>query len=168
MPGARCARSLACKTKKHGELVTTVTPVSPGIPRANGFNGFLRALPGDRALLSPSPAAIASANLMPASRHQDHTTSPSATGAFVLCTVASIASRAQRFVTIAKRPSRRARDARKSAGDLPDVTSENACGELARRANQPRSGNSCQVQSNCSALVIPGLRLAAAWRRIPE
>ena len=36
--------------------VTTSTPESPGIPARNGFNGFLRALPGDRALLPPSPA----------------------------------------------------------------------------------------------------------------
>jgi len=43
----------------------------------NGFNGFLRALPGDRAFLSPSSADI-SAYLTPASRRQDHTTSPSA------------------------------------------------------------------------------------------
>src|SRR5579872_7408906 len=28
----------------------------PAFPHANGFNGFLRALPGDRAFLSPSPA----------------------------------------------------------------------------------------------------------------
>ena len=49
---------------------------------------------------------------------------------------ASTASRAQRFVTIAKRPSYRARDARKNARDLPDVTSENACDRLTRRANQ--------------------------------
>ena|SRR5579883_483681 len=34
MPGDQCARSLACENKKHDELVTTVTPVSPGIPRA--------------------------------------------------------------------------------------------------------------------------------------
>src|SRR5258705_11930941 len=27
--------------------VTTSTPESPGIPARNGFNGFLRALPGD-------------------------------------------------------------------------------------------------------------------------
>jgi hypothetical protein len=33
-------------------------------------------------------------------------------------------------------PLRRAGDARKNARDLPDVTSENACGELTRRANQ--------------------------------
>ena len=36
--------------------VTTSTPESPGVPARNGFNGFLRALPGDRALLPPSPA----------------------------------------------------------------------------------------------------------------
>jgi hypothetical protein len=34
MPGARRARSLACKIKKHTSIVTTVTPGSPGIPRA--------------------------------------------------------------------------------------------------------------------------------------
>jgi hypothetical protein len=34
--------------------VTTSTPESPGIPARNGFNGLLRALPGDRALLPPS------------------------------------------------------------------------------------------------------------------
>jgi hypothetical protein len=34
MPGARRARGLACKIKKHTSIVTTVTPASPGIPRA--------------------------------------------------------------------------------------------------------------------------------------
>ena len=34
MPGARCTRSLACKIKKHTSVVTTVTPDTPGIPRA--------------------------------------------------------------------------------------------------------------------------------------
>ena len=34
MPGARCARSLACKIKKHTSIVTTVTPKTPGIPYA--------------------------------------------------------------------------------------------------------------------------------------
>jgi hypothetical protein len=62
MPGARCARSLACKVKStqashHGH--TGITRHSP----RNGFNGFLRALPGDRAFLSPSPRKIASAKL---------------------------------------------------------------------------------------------------------
>src|SRR6266705_1497840 len=35
--------------------VTTSTPESPDVPARNGFNGFLRALPGDRACLPPSP-----------------------------------------------------------------------------------------------------------------
>ena len=35
MPGARCARSLVCDIKtKHTSIVTTVTPETPGIPRA--------------------------------------------------------------------------------------------------------------------------------------
>ena len=55
MPGAWCARSLACRVENtrvshHGH--TGNTRHSP----RNGFNGFLRALPGDRALLSPSSA----------------------------------------------------------------------------------------------------------------
>src|SRR5882724_4974235 len=69
--------------------VTTSTPKSPGIPARNGFNGFLRALLGDRALLPPSPCGLKvlsspvepnepPQDLTPASRRQDHTTSPSA------------------------------------------------------------------------------------------
>jgi hypothetical protein len=57
MPGARCTRSLVCKMKKHTSVVTTVTPDSPGIPRAMVY-GLYRALPGDRALLSPSSAEL--------------------------------------------------------------------------------------------------------------
>jgi hypothetical protein len=34
MPGARCTRGLACKNRKHTSVVTTVTPETPGIPRA--------------------------------------------------------------------------------------------------------------------------------------
>jgi hypothetical protein len=40
------------------------------------------------------------------------------------------------FVTIAKRPSWRARDGRRETTDLPDVTSEMVCDKLTRRANQ--------------------------------
>src|ERR1700730_5654315 len=50
-PAASCALLLVERTR-----VTTSTPESPGIPARNGFNGFLRALPGDRAVLPPSPA----------------------------------------------------------------------------------------------------------------
>ena len=112
------------KIKSTASKSTTGSPVTSGIPRANGFNGFLRALPGDRALLSPSLAAIASADLMPASRHQDHTTSPSALKRVRLSRQSVHRIPRQRFVTIAKRPSERARDARENAGDLPDIASE--------------------------------------------
>ena len=58
-----------------------------GIPARNGFNGFLRALPGDRACLSPSPPrSLLLKNLTPASRRQDHTTSSSASRALVVST----------------------------------------------------------------------------------
>jgi hypothetical protein len=79
-PGARCTRGLACKIvqKSAHEHTGSAEAVRPSL--RNGFNGFLRALPGDRALLSPS-LANESANLTPASRRQDHTTSPSAIGA---------------------------------------------------------------------------------------
>ena len=55
----------------------------------NGFNGFLRALPGDRALLPPS-STDCSADLTPASGRQDHTTSPSAAASFVRTLVARL------------------------------------------------------------------------------
>src|ERR1700682_1272515 len=87
-PAASCALVVIERTR-----VTTSTPESPGIPARNGFNGFLRALPGDRALLPPSSADmflskpgwadLNSANLTPASGRQDHTTSPYATSSLV-------------------------------------------------------------------------------------
>ena len=87
MPDARRTRSLAWEKINHTSIVTTGPPESPGIPARNGFNGFLRALPGDRAFLSPSLSRIASLeNLTPASRRQDHTTSPSALALFVIST----------------------------------------------------------------------------------
>src|SRR5260370_37035334 len=87
-PAVSCALVVVESTR-----VTTSTPESPGIPARNGFNGLLRALPGDRALLPPSLADMVlskpgradrtSANLTPASGRQDHTTSPYATTSFV-------------------------------------------------------------------------------------
>src|SRR6266478_1124704 len=87
-PAASCALLLVERTR-----ATTSTPESPGIPARNGFNGFLRALPGDRAVLPPSSADmflskpgwadLNSANLTPASGCQDHTTSPYAATSFV-------------------------------------------------------------------------------------
>jgi hypothetical protein len=60
MPGARCTRSLVCKVLVAHECSHHGRTGTPGIPARNGFSG------------------VASANLTPASRRQDHTTSPSA------------------------------------------------------------------------------------------
>ena len=120
MPGAQCARSRACSVENtrvshHGH--TGNTRHSP----RNGFNGLLRALPGDRAFLSPSPALV-SANLTPASRRQDHTTSPSASALFVKSASASTASPAA-LMTLANAPLW-LETARVSATDFPVEANE--------------------------------------------
>ena len=104
--------------------VTTSTPESPGVPARNGFNGFLRALPGDRALLPPSPtdmflskpgwADLNSANLTPASGRQDHTTSPYAATSLVR----SLGNRSRAFRQPALQ-SRRAQNAAASTASHP-------------------------------------------------
>src|SRR5205823_14772213 len=94
------------------------------------------ALPGDRALLPPSPARCESigANLISASGYQDHTALPSATGAFVLC-----ADRVHRiphptFVTIRETPLFSRRDSVNHEADLGLAPIARGCGRLARRA----------------------------------
>jgi hypothetical protein len=118
-PAASCASVVV-----EGTRVTTSTPESPGIPARNGFNGFLRALPGDRAFLSPSLAEYVvcphpvgptchPANLTPASRRQDHTTSPYAATSLVRSLLTAHKSH---------RPalrSRRAQNAAASTASLP-------------------------------------------------
>src|SRR5260370_18585263 len=82
MPGAQCARSLACKINKaHEHSHHGHTGNHPAFP-AQWFYGLLRALPGDQACLTPSPALLI-ADLTPASGRQNHTTSPSASARFV-------------------------------------------------------------------------------------
>jgi hypothetical protein len=88
----------------------------------DGFNDFLRALPGDRAFLPPS-RADRTARLTPASGRQDHTTSSSASAPFVR-TTSSCASLprpshpASRVVTIAHTPLLPRRD---GADETPDL-----------------------------------------------
>jgi hypothetical protein len=100
--GRRCTRSRACSVVNtrvsHHESTGTSRH-----SRTQWFYGLFRALPGDRALLPPSPADT-SASLTPASGCQDHTTSPSASVPFVNGTSASTASHPA-SVTIAIRPS---------------------------------------------------------------
>jgi hypothetical protein len=99
-PQAACAGVVVERTR-----VSQVTPENVRHSPRNGFNGFLRALPGDRAFLPPSSLrSVLLKNLMPASGHQDHTTSPSASAPFVKSASASTASRPA-AVTIACRPS---------------------------------------------------------------
>jgi len=93
----------------RAEIVAVSTRVvrshrkSPRHSPRNGFNGFLRALLGDRAFLPPSPA-LPSANLTPASGRQDHTTSPSASRARVRSTI-SVHRIPPRVDDVAQRPS---------------------------------------------------------------
>ena len=108
MPGARCTRGLVCQKLRIWR--TRAYRFSRNIPAfpAQWLYGLLRALPGERAFLPPS-LADNSTSLTPASRRQDHTTWPYAS-AFRPAqkapdAKASIASPAQRIVTIAKRPS---------------------------------------------------------------
>jgi hypothetical protein len=44
--------ALRAKIKNHASIVTTGSPEIPGLPCANGFNGFLRALPGEPGFLA--------------------------------------------------------------------------------------------------------------------
>jgi hypothetical protein len=74
-------------------VVATGTAGSPGAPARNGFNGFLRALPGDRLVVTvacglrflslPGRADKTPLSLTPAPGRQDHTTSPSAATSLV-------------------------------------------------------------------------------------
>ena len=70
----------------------------------DGFNGVLRALPGDRAFLPPSPRGSYPRNLASASGGQDHTTSPSVSASLVRRDRYVHRSPASRVVTIAIRP----------------------------------------------------------------
>jgi hypothetical protein len=55
-PGGRCTRSLACKIKKHTSFSHHRFTETIRRSLRNGFNGFLRALPGEPGLLPPSSA----------------------------------------------------------------------------------------------------------------
>jgi hypothetical protein len=83
MPGAQCTRGRVCNKKAHA-LATTGTPLSTGIPCAMVYGLYV---------LSPAIGLFCHrrsrnnpATLMPASGHQDHTPSPSATSVARLAT----------------------------------------------------------------------------------
>ncbi len=82
VPNAPAASCALCSFSMHTSIHSGGTGYIRHSPR-NGFNSLFRALPGDRALLPPSPAMMPSiiADLAPASGRQDHTISPSASSA---------------------------------------------------------------------------------------
>jgi hypothetical protein len=94
------------KNKKHTSDSHYRSSRCPAFP-ARWSYGLCRALPGDRALLSPSSARRMSvvANLTPASGRQDHTVLPYACRCFVLYTESVHRIPRPTSVTIAKRPS---------------------------------------------------------------
>ena len=106
MPGGQLARSLACKSKKAHEQVTTGPPNNPALPARLVLTVFFVLSP-ETGFLSPSPAQRVSvvAVLTPASGRRDHTTSPSASYALVLRMTGVHRILHPTFVTIAKRPS---------------------------------------------------------------
>src|SRR6266700_7405164 len=165
----------------------------------NGFNGFLRALPGDEFLFAtvapriewsyvPGWADKTSARLSISNGCQDHTTSPYASMPLVLhapdrsrisppCDPA-LRARHRRVHRIPPHVSRRLavtsllprRDGREHRCDLPDGASTDACGTLARRANQawlacarcPSGGNqlgwlSHRVRPSAGPMITPRL-----------
>ena len=91
----RRTRSLVCIKKAYEHSRHRFTGRT-GIPCANGFNGLLRALPGDRLYCLRHPREHRLASLISASGYQDHTTSPSAPAHSSLAPQTSIASRTQR------------------------------------------------------------------------
>jgi hypothetical protein len=103
MPGVGHTRSLVCRKKAH-ELVTTGEAVHPGIPCAMVLTvSFVVSLV--IGLSCHHRRQFIFADLIPASRYQDATTSPSATGALVSCATRVHRILQPTFVTIAKRPS---------------------------------------------------------------
>src|SRR5258708_36669726 len=89
MPGAQCTHSLACEIDKaHERRHHRFTGISPAFP-AQWSYGLLRALPGDQACLTPSPALLL-ADLTPASGRQNDTTWPYASASFVRLAVARL------------------------------------------------------------------------------
>jgi hypothetical protein len=104
-PGARRTRGLVCqcatRTRTRAYRFGGDTPAFP----AQWLYGLSRALPGERAFLPPSLRECCSQSLTPASRRQDHTILPYATGHARQSRPSRPPHPTARFVTIASRPS---------------------------------------------------------------
>ncbi len=77
-------RGLVRKVKKHTSYSPQVEPDQSGLPRAIGFNGLFRTLPGEPGFFATITCEDHRlAGLISASGYQDHTASPSALAPFV-------------------------------------------------------------------------------------
>src|ERR1700726_1543100 len=122
--GARRARSLACKIKKHTSVVATGPPVSPSIPCAMVLTAYFALSPGTGLSCPRYPQeALLLENLTPASGRQDHTTSPSAPAPLVLRHHPHPSHPAPTSVTT-RTPLLSRRDSASRKFDLPDGESE--------------------------------------------
>ena len=104
---------------------------------------------------------------MPASGHQNATTSPSARVITRQLTTPRPSHPAPTLLTIREAPLLWARDGRNRARDLPVVTRQNACGRLTRRANHLACAKSCQVKKPLLA-DVPLLIPVVAFRRLEK
>ena len=120
-PGARCTRGLVCKNAQQNAHEQTGSAEAIRLSLRDGLQLTPRS-PRRPAFLPPSLADLPSANLMPAPGHQDHTASPSTSGALVRRTV-----RVHRIPLHVRddreRPSERSGTGRACRDDLPDETS---------------------------------------------
>ena len=104
---------------EHTSIVTTVTPEIVRHSLRNGFNAYIALSPVTGLVCHRRLRKLSLANLTPASGRQDHTTSPSARPRPRLRRRPRPPHPAPTFVTIAIRPSQRARDGGSSRIDLP-------------------------------------------------
>jgi len=98
-PIAACAKVVVESTR-----VSQVTPESPGTPRAMVLTVSCVLSPATGLSCHRRPRKMLPANLMPASGHQDHTPSPSASSAFVKGAI-SVHRVPSRVDDVAQRPS---------------------------------------------------------------
>ena len=80
MPGARCTRGLVCKVRKESAHEHTGERRTLRHPLRNGFTAYFVLSPVSGLFVTVTDSKLP-ADLTPASRRQDHTTSPYADSA---------------------------------------------------------------------------------------
>src|SRR4029077_18995382 len=117
-PDARCTRGLVCKHAQKSAHEHTGSAEAIRHSLRNGFTAYSALSPVIGFLVTVT-SRILPRGLTPASRRQNHTTSPSASRPFVKGPSASTASRPA-FRDDRERPSCRVGTGRAGSADLPD------------------------------------------------